>query len=620
MIDSTFNFSPITSVNGQDAATYFTQYAKNTSLGFQDPDALFNALFYEVASSSEGGAQYFAQGTGEAVYIGASTEVVFQNGTSQTFANSAITTYDFTGVDNGAAFYQSFCNATIKLAAANGASPTTTAAGGQLATATPSAVASPTPTGNPRIGYPSPTVLSADGSVAGYFLNGTGYEKTAVLSISEESETDPLGAQKAVSDFLAACRKNSMAKLIIDVSSNPGGAFVLSFDFFKQLFPNIEPFGASQMRATTEFNILGSFITPEAEAVRQGDPSNVTNYEDGGGYSFFDARSYDDATGKPFNSWEEFFGPQQIHGDNYTYLQRLNLSDPQFDDYLAQPELGFVVSGYGNRSNLPPQAFASDDIILFSDGQCSSSCPLLGHFLKYQGKVKSVAAGGRPQTGPMQALGGTKGSNVFGLASLFSTVSGVLNSAPQSVVDAGKKTSLATIYELGEYVLFRSAAPLSSSAVTVNVKNNIAEGDDSQTPLQFVYEAADCRIWWTPEMIFDITAAWKKVADVGFGANGSQPLSEAAGCVKGSTNAPSSLSGNATLDASGKPDNVTVSSKMPGENPTTAAPTSTGASSTAGGSAASGSAASSGVGRLVGMERASLGALILGVGLAVLSL
>lgn len=55
-----------------------------------------------------------------------------------------------------------------------------------------------------------------------------------------------------------------------------------------------------------------------------------------------------------------------------------------------------------------------------------------------------------------------------------------------------------------------------SSASVANVRDGIREGDASQTPLQFVYEPADCRIYYTPEMTVDITAAWRAVADSAF--------------------------------------------------------------------------------------------------------
>jgi hypothetical protein len=229
--------SPISTVDGQDAAEYFTQYAMNAPLGYQDPDALYNALFYEIAAENKGsGSSYRAPGT----YTGPSVTVGFQNGTIYNYENAAITTSDFTGVDSGAAFYQVFCNATYKAAAAASASASALQGKRNVAAATASGPASsssaPVPTDyNPRQGYPSPIVQSSEGNVAGYFLNGTGYERTAVLSVTAESESNPLGVQAAVSEFLAACTKASMKKLILDFSSNPGGDFMLAYDFFKQV-------------------------------------------------------------------------------------------------------------------------------------------------------------------------------------------------------------------------------------------------------------------------------------------------------------------------------------------------------------------------------------------------
>ena len=49
-----------------------------------------------------------------------------------------------------------------------------------------------------------------------------------------------------------------------------------------------------------------------------------------------------------------------------------------------------------------------------------------------------------------------------------------------------------------------------------NARDGIREGDETQTPLQFIYEPADCRIYYTPEMAVDQTAAWKTVADTAF--------------------------------------------------------------------------------------------------------
>lgn len=54
------------------------------------------------------------------------------------------------------------------------------------------------------------------------------------------------------------------------------------------------------------------------------------------------------------------------------------------------------------------------------------------------------------------------------------------------------------------------------TAYVVNSRDGIRQGDEDQTPLQFVYEEADCRIYYTPAMAVDQSAAWKTVADTAF--------------------------------------------------------------------------------------------------------
>ena len=66
---------------------------------------------------------------------------------------------------------------------------------------------------------------------------------------------------------------------------------------------------------------------------------------------------------------------------------------------------------------------------------------------------------------------------------------------------------------LGQY----SDLPLlRSTNAVVNSRDGLRQGDDTQTPLQFRYEPADCRIYYTPEMVVDVTAVWKSVADTAF--------------------------------------------------------------------------------------------------------
>lgn len=50
---------------------------------------------------------------------------------------------------------------------------------------------------------------------------------------------------------------------------------------------------------------------------------------------------------------------------------------------------------------------------------------------------------------------------------------------------------------------------------------------DDETPLQFTYEAADCRVFWTPKTIFNYAALWQYAADAIW--------SNTSLCVSGST-------------------------------------------------------------------------------------
>ena len=78
------------------------------------------------------------------------------------------------------------------------------------------------------------------------------------------------------------------------------------------------------------------------------------------------------------------------------------------------------------------------------------------------------------------------------------------------------------------------------------MKDNLRQNDPSKTPLQFVYEAADCRMFYTKEMVGDVTAVWKGVVDRMF-RNGT------AKCVEGSIGDESSVSGGGQRKAGDVP-------------------------------------------------------------------
>jgi hypothetical protein len=119
---------------------------------------------------------------------------------------------------------------------------------------------------------------------------------------------------------------------------------------------------------------------------------------------------------------------------------------------------GVVVSGYANMTNIASQPFPSENIIVFTDGYCASACTILLHLLKYQGKVKQIVAGGRPQSGPMQAIGGIKGSQVLGLATVLQVTDEFVQRASDEQIKQANQTTLAELYQYGTIVQNRNDA------------------------------------------------------------------------------------------------------------------------------------------------------------------
>lgn len=165
---------------------------------------------------------------------------------------------------------------------------------------------------------------------------------------------------------------------------------------------------------------------------------------------------------------------------------------------------------------------------------CASSCSILVENLKNKFGLMSIAIGGRAQNGPMQTVGGVKGSRLFN--------GDFMKSWPETYsFEAAKDKSLVD-------PIFDSWSPAAAQRfqISVNGMNAYRFGDETDTPLHFIYEASDCRIWFTPEMIEDWTVLWNRVADIAFNnRNGNVMSSEY--CVSGSTEDPTSISGGLKL-------------------------------------------------------------------------
>lgn len=370
-------------------------------------------------------------------------------------------------------------------------------------------------------------------------------QDVAVLSIPTYESPDVQSFQNTMRDFIRKSKADGKTKMIFDLRGNGGGNAILGYDTFKQVYPQAEqePFGGTRFRANDALNQAGkitqsflagkTFAQSNKTAFTEAFGEDVTQEDIFGFTSSFNYQHIFDANNKAFRSWEQLFGPDERKNDTFTTTLRYNYSDSISTTYS-----GFSVIGFGANLNetKTPQPFQAQDMVMLHDGMCSSTCAIVSELLKNQGAVRTIAIGGRPQPGPMQGVGGTKGAQVFSWDDIQGRMQAVffLGSPAQRTAfnqtDLGK-TAFAT------QLFTRSAYQDGRIAGGVNLKDNLRQNDASKTPLEFMYEAADCRMFFTAPMISDVTQVWKGVVDRMFKTSGR------AMCVEGSTMNKSSVSG-----------------------------------------------------------------------------
>lgn len=131
--------------------------------------------------------------------------------------------------------------------------------------------------------------------------------------------------------------------------------------------------------------------------------------------------------------------------------------------------------------------------------------------------VRIATFGGRPQPGPMQSIGGIKGAQLLAMSS----VSIFIETAKQIVGNAtAAGTPIFTEDELAQYnkslpVAFEDL-PFVVGANGINFRNAFAPGND-EVPTQYIYQAADCRLFYTAESIISPEKYWAAAANAVWG-------------------------------------------------------------------------------------------------------
>ncbi|KAF2817400.1 uncharacterized protein BDZ99DRAFT_405035 [Mytilinidion resinicola] len=509
-ISGAYTPSAVVKIDGQDAATFLENWSQWGIL--QDRDALYNNLFYELAQVSVGSygtgtGTFSGGGRGRWAYPGANTTYTFANGTSKTVENIAYPMFNLDGIDSGEKLQQNFFNYDAGTANTEGKVNLHVVPGDKVAAAATGSAA----------GYPPTVIAGPSNIINGYYIDSPDYSSIAVLSVPNfvGDIDDNVAFQATSRNFIAQALADNKTKLIIDLSANGGGSVLQAYDLFKQLFPRPAylPYGATRWRAHEAADLIGqSFSAAASQFPRVLD--TIQFYVQEMQSTYFDYESDLDVNYKPFTSWPEKYAPRVYNGDNFTGIARYNLSDV----LITLMSGGIDITGYGALASASnnPQPFKAEDIVIVYDGYCASTCSIFSELMRQQGGVKAIAMGGRPNTHPIQAVGGTKGVNNLDWETIQAFVQLGVRASSAAERQRYEDSVLGTDYNAeGPFVRTSWA-----SDPGCNVRDGLREGDDSGTPLQFRYEEADCRLYYTPEMTVDATAIWKAAADAQWGGWG----------------------------------------------------------------------------------------------------
>ncbi|KAF4539817.1 Peptidase s41 family protein [Lasiodiplodia theobromae] len=508
--------SPIQSINGEDPERFFTRFAQKHSSGNIEPHADWNSLMYSPAQTIQFETELFRD---LVLYPGDTITIVFENGTqlgpepfSALYVDPGPTGPLETGGDfynffvlglYPAGFYQDVIEPFLESFAPRKivTAPTSETAPAQPDT-DPTVSSSPLDVDwallNPA--YPKPNLLQANVGqssgplISGYFLEGT---DLAVISIPS-FKTRGYGAKafgSAISQFILKSADKGKKRIVIDLQRNGGGSATLAVDAFKRFFPDLDPILGTRMRAHDMANDLGRVTDEFWKKEGEFDGYNAAAWRFTLASSDWVASNRIDAdTNDSFASWQEFYGPRELHGDSFTKTQRYNYSNIFYvTDSLSQPESFYIVYGYEGNPADKKGLFAADSITILTDGLCDSACALFVELMRHEAGVKAVVAGGRPVAGPMQATGGTRGARGHSLSALDIDI----DYAKSDFAPYLKKEVTSLPERINDIYTFSGG---------VNIRDAIRKGQD--VPLQFLYDPADCRIFYTQETLFNQTALW----------------------------------------------------------------------------------------------------------------
>ncbi|KAI4600506.1 hypothetical protein KJ359_000861 [Pestalotiopsis sp. 9143b] len=497
--------SPVTQLNGVDVVEFLTRFGALNSWGTLEPHADWNQLMYSPAQTVLN--QYSSFSGGATFYEGATLNFTFANGSTLSTPWVAIyTNTEFTGpLTTGGDYFNYFVLGFVPPSIDEVPLPpmwNASAAGDDSGDdASVGTVRDFTHGWDNITGgeYPKADLVQDDleyeGWLTAYFLDEI---STVVLSIPSFDE-----AGYAVNNFstmvettLAQAEQRNLTKLIVDLQGNEGGTPLLAFTTFRSIFPGIEPFAGSRRRSHELANIVGNAKTSYWADLLAGadDPDDLLDSLAADEWVVIDRLNA--ATGQNFSSWPEYYGPLEENGDAFSLVERYNLTDKNFDNMAFDGWYpGEYIPGHEPSG---PGFWKAQDVVVLTDGLCSSTCSLFAEMMVHHGGARTVAVGGRPQTGPMQTASGSRGARAYDALLLdddFTDAAGF---------DENAAALLPNRSDTGMYITYAG----------FNLRDQVRNATEPVgPPLQFQYQAADCRLWFTLNNVLNVTNLWRDVAD-----------------------------------------------------------------------------------------------------------
>ncbi|KAF2130075.1 hypothetical protein P153DRAFT_315688 [Dothidotthia symphoricarpi CBS 119687] len=499
--------SPIKTINNEDVVEYLTRLASLNAVGGIEPHADWNQLFYTPTLATLGAGSIWDSSVN--FYPGDEIALTMENGTdyldywlalwNEPYATGPLTT--------GGDFYNYFVLGLLP-ASYNRSDGFFNPAYAPRKSSPPAATSRPQNSwrGVTNESYPDPDVwqegldVLADGIVSGYFLPDV---DAAVLSIPSFGQSGyAIGNfSQAITDFIFNVTDANLTRVVIDLQQNTGGAVELAFSTFKRFFPDLEPFAGSRRRHHQLGNTIGEAYTAYFNGLTPED----AEYNDTLADEWVITPRLNAALDDNFTSWSEYSGPVQANGDSFSLTERYNLSSYTYSVALFD---GWIPRGYTREAPLPwkERPFNVDDIVILTDAACSSTCALLVEMFTEAG-VRTVTAGGRPTNGPIQAVGGNRGAVLYSADQIDSHI--VRLSNPRFNVNDTILATLPQITETG----YRDSGVL-TSILAINLRDQVRPNDD--VPLQFKYDAADCRVFYTLANVYNMSRLWRDTVTAAF--------------------------------------------------------------------------------------------------------